>query len=378
VVVRLKICFVTEDAGSPPDEGLKKFVVSTGEALRSEHDVLVLSTRASENLIEGVEFAGANRLMMGNQLGRRIRKHQPDILVYVPRASATRNAFLRLAAIRLRAPSAVSMMVSLQARQYGRLGRRLVRLLRPDVMVTQSMDQAETFKQLGLNVRVLPSGVDTARFRPIDDSQRSELRAKYGFSAGEQVVLHAGHLTPERNLGVMVEIAQKGFTSVVVASSFLTRDASLAHALRAEGVRVIDTYVERVEELYQIADCYIFPVRQTGGAIEMPLSVLEALSTGLPVVTTRFGALTHWLPSTPGLTYVDTDQEMISAVERIVGAAPQRGDIAAGVARFAWRHVAQDLIQLQQPSQENSHELRRPRMLVPTWETRVLTDLADD
>jgi len=53
----------------------------------------------------------------------------------------------------------------------------------------------------------------------------------------------------------------------------------------------MDRYIKKIEEIYQLSDCYIFPITFEGGGISILLSVLEAMACNLPVVTTKFGGL---------------------------------------------------------------------------------------
>ena len=54
---------------------------------------------------------------------------------------------------------------------------------------------------------------------------------------------------------------------------------------------IIDRFVENIEEVYQLSDVYIFPVKEEMNAIDIPLSVLEAASCNLQIVTTDYGEL---------------------------------------------------------------------------------------
>jgi glycosyltransferase involved in cell wall biosynthesis len=125
-------------------------------------------------------------------------------------------------------------------------------------------------------------------------------------------------------------------------------DDDVAAALRAGGTHVIDRYIERIAELYQLADCYLFPVHATGGAIEAPLSVLEALACDLPVVTTRFGFLRQSFTDGPGFTFADSDDGLVAAVSRLRETREQirPGQVRAQVQPFSWDAIARTLLSL--------------------------------
>ena len=55
-----------------------------------------------------------------------------------------------------------------------------------------------------------------------------------------------------------------------------------------------------------MSDLYVFPVVNNTEAIDMPLSVLEAMSCSLPVISTRFGGLVDYFEEDTGFRYFNT------------------------------------------------------------------------
>lgn len=72
----------------------------------------------------------------------------------------------------------------------------------------------------------------------------------------------------------------------------------------------------------------------------MPLSVLEAMSCNLPVVTTKFGALPRIFKEGDGLIFVEKKEEFISAVEKIksAGMSIKTRD---NVLQYSWEKIAE-------------------------------------
>ena len=69
-------------------------------------------------------------------------------------------------------------------------------------------------------------------------------------------------------------------------------DQNLRQELLARSnIRIIDQYIPHIEEVYQLADVYFFPVVESGHCIDVPLSCMEAASCGKPVVTTSYGEM---------------------------------------------------------------------------------------
>ena len=72
-----------------------------------------------------------------------------------------------------------------------------------------------------------------------------------------------------------------------------------------------------IEKVYALADCYIFPTANPFNSIETPLSVLEAIATNLPVISSAFGGLPETFPEGEGLVYAHSQAEFIDALRRL-------------------------------------------------------------
>ena len=97
---------------------------------------------------------------------------------------------------------------------------------------------------------------------------------------------------------------------LIVGSTSTERDQQLADRLQRRGATVWTHVVEHIEEVYQMSDAYIFPVKDRSGAMEMPLSVIEALACGTPVLTTPFGALREHMADTDAVRFFETAEEL--------------------------------------------------------------------
>jgi len=131
------------------------------------------------------------------------------------------------------------------------------------------------------------------------------------------VVLHVGHLSKRRNLQLLARL-QKTFNDiqvVVVGSTYVDKDQAIYRELIESGCKVIEGYVPNVEELYALSDCYVFPVKW-GDSINIPLSVLEAMSCNLPVISFKYPALSIFEEGN-GLYFVENEYELLKKVEEV-------------------------------------------------------------
>ncbi len=128
-------------------------------------------------------------------------------------------------------------------------------------------------------------------------------------ATGRLVVLHVGHLRPNRGLEVLARAKRElsdRIEVVVQSSPTFDPDAEVVDDLVSSGVVVRRGYQPDLGSLYRSADLYAFPTQPgSGGAIDLPLGVLEALASGTPVLTTPFGALTSALSGACGVTFAE-------------------------------------------------------------------------
>lgn len=349
----MRIVVFGERLAPPPDEGIKKLTFSLAGALRDlGHDVRLLSTGGADWPDMTLVNFEADRLLRSPDLAADLRGFRPAAVIYVPTASLTLASGARARMLKRHAGGAPTALVAVQGRRHSRAVRLAARLLagahmRPDLCAVQSAGTLAQARALGWPAVRLPPGVDLATFRPVSSEERARLRVKYGLPDDRPVVLHVGHLNRDR--GVLDLVAIAGLACPVLAASTSTRqDEALASELVAQGVRLFAGYVPCIEELYQAADAYLFPVRPdplAPSSIDLPLSVLEAAACDLPIITTRFGALpelwTHVRTDSVGVTFYEGAIELCEAVTRLQRGSGQTRALAEP---FAWRAAAEVLL----------------------------------
>lgn len=316
---RRRIWIISDDLSGPPDEGVKKFTLAMAATLRCRHDVELISTDGAGDGAE-IRLIPTSKTFLGRSLFEALREERPEIVIYASRRSATLFTFLRARLLKLYCPTAEVVLLGLQTRRHRRWQQAVVRRIRPDLVLVQSDDNRDYLERLGCRASLVPSGVDVDTFRPVDATRRLELRDRYGLSPDLPVVLHVGHLQEGRGIRDLIPLAASGQCQVLLVTSTSTlRQTPLATELRIAGVRLLTDYLPRIEEVYQLSDCYVFPVRTTDNAIEAPLSVLEALACDLPVVTTRFGGLPRLFEgvSHPGLVFIDSVEDLTREALRL-------------------------------------------------------------
>ncbi|NIN66755.1 MAG: glycosyltransferase [Anaerolineae bacterium] len=313
----MKICVVGHHVDEP-DEGVRKIAYDLALELSRRHHVLKLDITDVKN-------------------SSSIRAFQPDVIHYVLSPTLPGLAAAKLLSLAYRPAATVMSAPHPDLRHLGRLAT----LFRPDLILIQAENSEARFHSLGFRTKFLPNGVDTERFVPVDAPTKESLREKYNVQSDKLVILHVGSLKRERNLHVMQALQQDGCQVLIVGRPSEKRDSVLVDELRASGCIVWTNYVPHLEEIYGLADCYVFPATDRRYCIEMPLSVLEAMSCALPVVSTRFGALPRFFDEGDGLFFANGTGELVQGIERV------KNDPATGtrdkVLPYAWDNVVASL-----------------------------------
>lgn len=168
---------------------------------------------------------------------------------------------------------------AIQKTVYGTMGRLLVRQARRVFVINEYVARFAAGLGAGPGkIVVLSNGVDGDLYRPAaDEAERELLRKEYGLPLDRPLALFVGRLVPKKGIDIALAARTDEFALVVVGSG----DA--APLAGRPGVHVLGSLQpERVAELFRACDLFVLP---TTGEV-FPLVVKEAMSSGLPVVTT--------------------------------------------------------------------------------------------
>lgn len=176
-------------------------------------------------------------------------------------------------------------------RAVARLHRRV------DACVAVSETTAEEGRRFGIpetRIRVIPNGVDTSAFAPADGTTKAALRAAFGVR-GTVAVLYLGRLSAEKNpLGLLRAwrtVTDRVPTAELVYVGSGPEEAAVAEAVDALGLQGVVRLAGASNDpagWYRASDVYVLPSHNEG----FSNSLAEALSAGLPVVSTRVSGST--------------------------------------------------------------------------------------
>jgi len=318
-----KTLFVTELSGNG-DEGMRNWIKMADRALSGAgHQTEILRLEGNPRW---ASFYPRTR--------RAVQNAAASLLIYVPYSGLTSKALLRHAALRNAAKPDHDVLVTLQAAPFV---RGPFPMAAPTLVAFASERLRDAHRAIGRRSCVLPPIVDHVLFcLPVDS--RPRIREELGLSNDKPMALHVGHLRRSRGLEPLADLARSGAVNVVIIASTSTEpETGVVERLREAGVLVKREFLPHIERWYQAADVYVFPVVDLQGSIEIPLTVLEAMACGTPVVTTPFGGLTSLFASTESMRFAPAVQLAGETLQTIgvEGSANRQAVIAMDEAAFA-------------------------------------------
>ncbi len=171
-------------------------------------------------------------------------------------------------------------------------------LLRKLVSSGQSPDE--------LTIRVLRNAVNDKLFnRTYSAKEIKEIRQRLGINRKDKVILYSGRLSSEKGIDILVNainrMKYRNFVLLVVGSSFFGTDIKnpfiheLTRLAKPNKHKIMFTgYVNYSEmpDVYAIADVVVVPSICNDAA---PLAVIESVTAGLPIITTRMGGIPEYV-----------------------------------------------------------------------------------
>jgi glycosyltransferase involved in cell wall biosynthesis len=222
---------------------------------------------------------------------------------------------------------------------------------RSRVITAVSQKVADEIRAIGLTPRnrvdVIYNGVDTRGFSAAQGD-----RAKFKLPEDAFLMLFVGDLrTPRKNLGTVLKALCHLPQHVHIAVAGYLPGSPYPEEARALGVADRVHFLGLVKEmpvLMHSVDAFVFPSRYEA----MSLSLLEAMASGLPVVTARTAGGAEIITPECGIVLDDPDdpKALAAAVAQLAGADDARR--AMGVAAnelatgFGWARMAAQYIAL--------------------------------
>lgn len=276
------------------DEGAKNVATNLSKAFEKSSDVLTIHQRKAwhlNNIVKSYRF-------------------NPDIVLSIHGPSIKTIVILFIYKVLC---GCKSVIVAAQPHDK-KMMLRFATLFKPDYLFAQSKYWYERFKQCNIKTQMLANGVDTDKFT--DNKNSEELNStllKLNLNENDKILLHIGPINHNRNHELLIELAENtDWKVIIIGSTTAPFSEALFKKIQAAGVIAINEYFPNINQLYAISDYYIFPVLKEDGSIEFPLTVLEAMSSNCPVISTRFKGIPDFINESSSFRYFSTYDEIIN------------------------------------------------------------------
>lgn len=178
----------------------------------------------------------------------------------------------------------------------------------------------------------IPNGVDLHRFLKADDAGREVARQRLNLPLDAVIVLYAGRFARHKGLLDLIgawETLDCEEAKLVLVGSYATSDPIKEIPLSDN--MIVRAWTDEIDAFYRAADIFVLPSSKEG----MSNSLLEAMASGLAVITTRVGAADKIVvDGKNGLLIDPGDAEHLGAVlSRLLGDAPMRKKLGSAAAR---------------------------------------------
>jgi mannosyltransferase len=234
------------------------------------------------------------------------------------------------------------LFTSASQRDHSWLSRWLIN--RMDAVVAVSGKSAS---YLTVPHRVIRHGIDTQKFQPAAD--RSALRARLGLPGETLLVGCYGRVRAQKGTGDFVDamvrlLPDRPHVTAVVMGGVVGHEdyaGALKDQIASAGLsdRILmlpEVPVEAMGNWYAALDLYVAPQRWEG----FGLTVLEAMSTGVPVVATRVGAFEELMAD--GVTGHLIPPEDVDAMAGAVASFLDAPNALTAMAKAARPHVLEN------------------------------------
>ncbi len=197
---------------------------------------------------------------------------------------------------------------------------RVARILVTSPVYRETSPHLRAFRE---KCRVVPLGIDVARFRAVPAEAARALRASWCGAPHRPHVLFVGRLRYYKGLDTLLHALTRlpDVHAAIVGTGpmerpwrALARDLGLGDRAHFLG-EVPDAELPRV---YHAADLFVLPASARAEAFGTVL--LEAMAAGLPVITTEVGTGTSWVVGEAGWVIPPRDPEALAgAIREILG-----------------------------------------------------------
>ena len=177
-----------------------------------------------------------------------------------------------------------------------------------DIVISISPALTKAYKISGMPIgklREVPNSVDIDKFYPLNKNEKMNLRKRLGFKQNLTIILCVGAIIKRKGIDLLIKsfarYSNKYSNTILVLIGptaddkenlqFYNKMKKLANYLNVEKYIVFTGTRDNIDEYMKASDLFVFLSRNEGfGTV-----LVEAMSTGLPVVTLNIPGITEYI-----------------------------------------------------------------------------------
>jgi D-inositol-3-phosphate glycosyltransferase len=196
----------------------------------------------------------------------------------------------------------------------------LVTLWAASAVIVLNASVYEWIKHYKNAVYYIPNGVDLTLFHSPTVQEKRSIRKRYDLPLNKFVVLFVGRFVPKKGFDILYNAKDPSYLLVFAGGGIIPDSVKFDDSVKIIG----PLPQEELAMLYKASDVFILPSYGEG----FPLSIQEAMATGLPIITSKQNNVSRLLDS-PLISYIErTETDIKSAIKKIQTNAKLRQDMS--------------------------------------------------
>lgn len=195
-------------------------------------------------------------------------------------------------------------------------------------------------------ITVIPPTIDYSVFRP---GIGKGIREKLNIKADDFVILYLGNLTKTKGIDTVLDALaivreQYHFIRLLLGIELSHTGTKIRKNEITEKINSCNLtqnvtelgLMPHVEKVMDTADIVVAPFQQTFTVADYPLTVLESMAVGNPVITTKVGGLPEFIENGKTGIFIDPNnpQDLASEIMKLIDNPRMRKDIGRQAASF--------------------------------------------
>lgn len=212
-----------------------------------------------------------------------------------------------------------------------------------DVVIVLNTSVFKWIKQYKDKVHYIPNGVDFKLFYRPTEQEKQTIRERYDIPIDKFTVLFVGRFVPKKGFDILYSAKDPSYLLVFVGGGIIPE-----HIKSDSSVKILGPLPqEEVALLYKASDVFILPSYGEG----FPLSIQEAMATGLPIITSKHNILDRAFDDPCIISIKRTALDIRSAIKKIQGSRTLQKDMSEYSVRtakenYSWEKNATKLLEI--------------------------------